>query len=61
MVNTLTALKEAKSSLGRLLAGIEQHHATSNCYDSGMWALVQGEYKTLDILRDAIAETEKGA
>ena len=52
---TVKALKEARSAIGRLVAGIEQHHATSTCYDSPLWALANQEYKTLDVLRDAIA------
>lgn len=60
MSNTLTALKGAKDTIGRLIAGIEQHHATGNCYDSDIWTLANGEYKALDTLRKAIAEIEYG-
>jgi hypothetical protein len=56
---TVEVLEEAKATIGRLIAGIEQHHATSNCYDSGVWALASAEYKVLDNLRSAIASTKE--
>jgi len=54
----LAALRDAKASIGRLIAGIEQHHATSACEDSGIWALANREYKILDLLRVAIEHSE---
>ena len=55
----LAALKEAKATIGRLIAGIEQHHATSPCDDSGTWALANREYKALDTIRTTITDAEK--
>lgn len=56
-INTtlLEGLTDAKSVIGRLIALIEQHHATTNCNDSGMWAMVNTEYKALDRARQAIS------
>ncbi len=58
-MTTLEALNEAKATIGRLVAGIEQHHATSSCYDSGIWALANSEYKALDMLRCAITREQE--
>lgn len=38
-----------------LIAGIEGHHATSNCNDSGQWQLVEAYYRQLESIRAAIA------
>ncbi len=50
----LEALEDAKRVIGNLIASIEQHHATGNCYDSDIWALANREYRALDEARDAI-------
>ena len=57
-MNARCGLADCEYTIGGLLRRLEL--IIGNC-SAGMWALVQGEYKTLDILRDAIAETEKGA
>ena len=56
---TVEVLEEAKTTIGQLIAGIEQHHATSSCYDSDIWALANSEYKTLDTIRKAIVRTKE--
>jgi len=57
----LVELKEAKSAIGELIAGIEQHHATSNCDDSGQWSLIEAHYRKLSAIRAIIERIENGA
>lgn len=50
------ALTLAKNTIARLIADIEQHHATSTCQSEAIFSAANSEYKQLNTIRQVLTK-----